>query len=95
MNSLPLFIYTNVRSGEPVAISRAFGAATVLLGLVLILFTIARLLARPRRSSRRRLRPRRTRRTRPATAAPSDLALVPPTDPAHETYFDSPTREPL
>jgi len=48
MNSLPLFIYTNVRSGEPQAISRAFGAAFVLLALVLILFVIARLLARPR-----------------------------------------------
>ncbi|WP_346386447.1 phosphate ABC transporter permease PstA [Nocardioides sp.] len=48
MNSLPLFIYTNVRSGEPTAITRAFGAATVLLILVLILFVTARLLARPR-----------------------------------------------
>lgn len=48
MNSLPLFIYTNVRSGDPVAIQRAFGAAFVLLALVLILFIIARLLARPR-----------------------------------------------
>jgi phosphate transport system permease protein len=50
MNSLPLFIYTNVRSGEPVAIERAFAAATALLFLVLVLFTIARLLARPRRN---------------------------------------------
>ncbi|MDX6371783.1 MAG: phosphate transport system permease protein [Nocardioidaceae bacterium] len=49
MNSLPLFIYTNVRSGEPVAIERAFAAATALLFLVLVLFTIARLLARQRR----------------------------------------------
>lgn len=48
MNSLPLFIYTNVRSGEPQAIARAFGAATVLLALVLVLFVVARLLARPR-----------------------------------------------
>ena len=38
MNSLPLFIYTNVRSGEPVAIERAFAAATALLALVLMLF---------------------------------------------------------
>ena len=50
MNSLPLFIYSTVRSGEPNAITRAFGAATVLLVLVLILFVTARLLARPRRS---------------------------------------------
>ena len=49
MNSLPLFIYSNVRSGEPVAIERAFAAATALLFLVLVLFTVARLLARPRR----------------------------------------------
>jgi phosphate transport system permease protein len=48
MNSLPLFIYSTVRSGEPAAITRAFGAATVLLALVLVLFVVARLLARPR-----------------------------------------------
>jgi phosphate transport system permease protein len=63
MNSLPLFIYTNVRSGEPVAIARAFGAATVLLTLVLTLFVIARLLARPPRGNRRRLRGLRPTRT--------------------------------
>jgi phosphate transport system permease protein len=48
MNSLPLFIYSTVRSGEPTAITRAFGAATVLLLLVLVLFVTARLLARQR-----------------------------------------------
>ena len=48
MNSLPLFIYTTVRSGEPTAITRAFAAATVLLVLVLALFVTARLLARQR-----------------------------------------------
>ena len=48
MNSLPLFIYSTVRSGEPTAITRAFGAATVLLILVLVLFITARLLARQR-----------------------------------------------
>ena len=46
MNSLPLFIYTAVRSGEPAAISRGFGAATLLLGLVLVLFVVTRFLAR-------------------------------------------------
>ena len=50
MNSLPLFIYSTVRSGEPAAITRAFAAATVLLALVLVLFVVARLLARPRRT---------------------------------------------
>lgn len=48
MNSLPLFVYTNARSPEPAAIERAFGAALVLMLLVLLLFVIARLLARPR-----------------------------------------------
>ncbi|NUT56851.1 MAG: phosphate ABC transporter permease PstA [Thermoleophilia bacterium] len=47
MNSLPLFIYSTVRSGEPQAITRAFAAATVLLALVLVLFVVARLVARP------------------------------------------------
>ena len=47
MNSLPLFIYSTVRSGEPNAIARAFAAATVLLAIVLILFVTARLIARP------------------------------------------------
>jgi phosphate transport system permease protein len=59
MNSLPLFIYSTVRSGEPVAIARAFAAGSVLLLLVLALFVAARLLARPRSngpSLRRRLR---------------------------------------
>ncbi|GAA4117786.1 phosphate ABC transporter permease PstA [Nocardioides fonticola] len=54
MNSLPLFIYSTVRSGEPQAITRAFGAATVLLMLVLFLFVIARLLARPPRTKTRK-----------------------------------------
>jgi phosphate transport system permease protein len=57
MNSLPLFIYTTVRSGEPLAIERAFAAASVLLFLVLSLFVVARVLARTRTTKpRRRLR---------------------------------------
>ncbi len=52
MNSLPLFIYTTVRSGEPMYIARAFAAATVLLFMVLVLFVMARYLARPRKGSR-------------------------------------------
>lgn len=62
MNSLPLYIYSTVRSGEPQAITRAFAAATVLLALVLVLFVVARLVARPRRTKRPRA-PRRPRRT--------------------------------
>jgi phosphate transport system permease protein len=52
MNSLPLYIYSTVRSGEPLEIQRAFAAASVLLALVLTLFVVARLLARPRKGSR-------------------------------------------
>jgi phosphate transport system permease protein len=48
MNSLPLFIYTTVRSGEPLYIERGFAAASILLGLVLVLFVVARRVARPR-----------------------------------------------
>lgn len=52
MNSLPLFIFSTVRSGEPIYIERAYGAAAILLGIVLILFIAARLLARPRKGTR-------------------------------------------
>ena len=74
MNSLPLFIYSNVRSGEEQAIDRAFGAASVLLVLVLLLFVVARLLARPPRTKARG-RPRvslRPRRRGPRPGAPAD-----------------------
>ena len=40
MNSLPLFIYTAYTTHEPVAIARAFGAASVLLAMVLALFVV-------------------------------------------------------
>ena len=46
MNSLPLFIYTAYVTGEPAAIARAFGAASVLLAMVLALFVAIRLLSR-------------------------------------------------
>ena len=48
MNSLPLFIFAAVRSGQPTFIARGFGAAAVLLVLVLVLFVITRVLARHR-----------------------------------------------
>jgi phosphate transport system permease protein len=48
MNSLPLYIYTNARTGQPLLISRAFGAATVLLFIVFVFFALTRLLARQR-----------------------------------------------
>ncbi|OLB80002.1 MAG: phosphate ABC transporter, permease protein PstA [Actinobacteria bacterium 13_2_20CM_2_71_6] len=52
MNSLPLFVYFAVRSGQPTYIARGFGAASLLLALVLLLFVTARRLARQRGSGR-------------------------------------------
>ncbi len=52
MNSLPLFIYTAYTSHEPAALTRAFGAASVLLTLVLVLFIGTRLLLRDRSKQR-------------------------------------------
>jgi phosphate transport system permease protein len=52
MNSLPLYVYTLVRSGEPLYISRAFGGASMLLVVVLTLFITARVVASGRKSSR-------------------------------------------
>lgn len=52
MNSLPLFIYTAYVTHEPVEVTRAFGAASVLLAMVLLLFATARFLVREERSSR-------------------------------------------
>jgi phosphate transport system permease protein len=46
MNSLPLFIFTSVKTGEPLAVTRAFGAASVLLGLVVVLFVLTRIFSR-------------------------------------------------
>jgi phosphate transport system permease protein len=52
MNSLPLYIFSAVRSGQPNFIARGFGAAAVLLALVMVLFVAARLLARPKAGTR-------------------------------------------
>ncbi len=52
MNSLPLYIFTAVRSGEPEFIARAYGAAALLLVLVLVLFVLTRYLARDKVRSR-------------------------------------------
>jgi phosphate transport system permease protein len=48
MNSLPLFILFAVRSPEPLFQIRGFGAAVVLLGIVLALFVFTRLLTKDR-----------------------------------------------
>ena len=52
MNSLPLFTFSAVRSGEPLYIARGFGAASVLLAAVLMLFVLIRFLARDRGTRR-------------------------------------------
>lgn len=52
MNSLPLYIYTQARTGQPLLIERAFGAATILLLIVLVLFVVTRIVARQRVGSR-------------------------------------------
>lgn len=52
MNSLPLFIYTAYVTHEPTAIARAFGAASVLLVMVLGLFVVTRFLSREKRVAR-------------------------------------------
>jgi phosphate transport system permease protein len=52
MNSLPLFIFAAVRSGQPLFIQRGYGAAALLLALVLVLFSVTRFLARSRRGTR-------------------------------------------
>ncbi len=49
MNSLPLFVFNTVRTGEPFYVQRGFAAASILLTLVLVLFVITRRLARQRR----------------------------------------------
>jgi phosphate transport system permease protein len=50
MNSLPLFIYTMYLTHQPNAVTRAFGAASVLLMMVLLLFVVTRVLVRQRSS---------------------------------------------
>ena len=50
MNSLPLYVFSAVRSGQSLYILRGFGAASVLLLLVLVLFVIMRRLARQQAS---------------------------------------------
>jgi len=52
MNSLPLFTFSAVRSGETLFITRGFGAASILLALVLLLFVVIRFLARDRGTRR-------------------------------------------
>jgi phosphate transport system permease protein len=52
MNSLPLYIYTAYTTHESLAITRAFGAASVLMTMVLVLFVTARFLVRDKKVRR-------------------------------------------
>jgi phosphate transport system permease protein len=52
MNSLPLFTFVSVRSGEPLYIARGFAAASVLLVTVMVLFAVTRFIARDKRTNR-------------------------------------------
>jgi len=56
MDSLPLNTFVQVRSGIPSLVERGYGSALVLITLVLTLFVIARLLARPRSNKVKRHR---------------------------------------
>lgn len=70
--SLPLFIYESVREPQRSEIQRAFGAALVLILLILVLFSVARLAggSAPGEISRRR----RRRMARDLAAAPATSA---------------------
>jgi phosphate transport system permease protein len=57
-SSLPLFIFSNVKSSNQALINLAFGAALVLVNVVLVLFVVARIVGRPRRSGKPTLRSR-------------------------------------
>jgi phosphate transport system permease protein len=80
MSSLPLSVYNSVIAPEPQAVVRGYATAAVLMILVLTLFVIARLLARPpspKPSLWRRIRRSLTPARRPAMT-PSTLAPVIP-----------------
>jgi phosphate transport system permease protein len=51
--SLPLYIYNNIRLPDAASQSRAYGAALVLVTMVLVFFTLARLVGGSRRLGRR------------------------------------------
>ena len=91
MMSLPLLTFSLTRSPEPAFISRGFGAATVLMLLVLVLFVLARILGGrgagelSRRQARRRdrLSARDARRfTRGEAGAAMAQAAIAPASPA-------------
>jgi phosphate transport system permease protein len=80
MSSLPLSVYNSVIAPEPQAVVRGYATAAVLLILVLILFVIARLIARPPSAKaslwRRMRRPYRLVGRRAAAAASPVTSIV-------------------
>ncbi len=65
-DSLPLFVYKNIRQPDAASIARGFTGAYVLMMLVLGLFVLARFLGRDR--SKRSSAPRRSLRRAPSSA---------------------------
>ena len=55
MNSLPLYAYTGLRAPDGTSNTRGWGAACVLLVVVIVLFVVVRFLARPRSNRPSRL----------------------------------------
>ena len=60
--SLPLFVYRNIRKPDAAAIARGFTGALVLMVIVLALFAIARFIGRDRSKRMRRAARRRSSR---------------------------------
>ena len=58
--SLPLFVFRNIRKPNEAAIARGFAGALVLLAVVIVLFVIARIVGRDRSAKVRRRRRRRS-----------------------------------
>lgn len=52
MNSLPLYIYLAITSGQDNYVARGYGAAALLLAVVLVLFVVARFVARDKTGKR-------------------------------------------
>jgi phosphate transport system permease protein len=71
-DSLPLFIYKSIRKPSEAAIDRGFAGALVLMIVVLLLFALARILGRDRKSSTGRRRIGRFNRILDAELAAAD-----------------------
>jgi len=92
MVSLPLAVFTFVKSPEPAMIARGFGAASVLMLLVLLLFAIARIIGgrgagqltkrQIKRAARASLRDQRHFQADAAATAAARTAVTAPAAPA-------------